>query len=126
SGWTPDLFYSTDFVSRLAVYSAALVRGLGGFRPGFEGGEGYDLALRAVEQIPEARIRHIPHVLYHARAAGGANGRHDAHERERRALGDHLERCGSRAAVSAHADAFRRVVFPLPAPAPLVGPVAPT
>jgi O-antigen biosynthesis protein len=126
SGWNPDLFYSTDFVSHLAVYRAALVRQLGGFRPGFEGGEGYDLALRATEQIPEAHIRHIPHVLYHARAAFGLNGKHDAHESARRALGDHLERRGLRASVSSNGDAFRRVVFSLPSPAPLVSLVVAT
>lgn len=128
SGWNPDLFHSTDFVSRLAVYRASLVRRLGGFRPGFDGSEDYDLALRAIERIPEAHIRHIPHVLYHARAAGGfnGNGRRDASEGARRALGEHLERCGTGAVVALNGGGFRRVAFPLPAPAPLVSLVVAT
>ena len=58
-----------EFVSRLSAFSASLIRRLGGLRAGFEGGHEYDLALRAVEQISEDEIRHIPHVLYHRREA---------------------------------------------------------
>lgn len=131
--WNPDLFHSTDFVSRLAVYRAPLVRRLGGFRAGFDGGHDYDLALRAVEQISEDEIRHVPHVLYHRRVLRGAggygsngNGNGHAHEGERRALDEHLARAGRRASVAAEGEAFRRVVFQIPAPAPLVSLVVAT
>lgn len=64
--WSPDLLRSMNYICHLTVIRAGLLRELGGFRPGFEGSQDYDLVLRATERT--ARIAHIPDVLYHWRA----------------------------------------------------------
>ena len=66
-GWSPELLLSYMYIRHLKVYRTELVRAVGGFRPGFEGSADYDLALRVAERT--GRIRHIPRILYHWRAA---------------------------------------------------------
>src|SRR5262249_28947119 len=70
--WNPDLFLSHNMISPVGVYRTDLVRELGGFRPGLEGSQDYDLALRYIEHIDPADIFHIPHVLYHWRMLPGS------------------------------------------------------
>ena len=65
--WCPELLLSYMYIGHLKVYRTALVRAAGGFRPGFEGAADYDLALRLTERTD--RVRHIPKILYHWRAA---------------------------------------------------------
>jgi O-antigen biosynthesis protein len=70
---------------------------VGGLRPEFDGSQDYDLALRIIERIEPRRIRHIPHILYHWRAAAGsaaksATGKPYALEAARKAVADHLRR----------------------------------
>ena len=71
--WSPELLLSYMYIRHLKVYRAELVRAVGGFRPGFEGSADYDLALRLTERTE--RIRHIPRILYHWRAARGSVAR---------------------------------------------------
>jgi GT2 family glycosyltransferase len=97
SDWNPDLFLGQNMISHLGVYRTALVREVGGLRPEFDGSQDYDLALRIVERIEPRRIRHIPHILYHWRAAAGsaaksAGEKPHALEAARRAVADHLRR----------------------------------
>lgn len=70
--WNPDLFYSQNMITHLGVYSASLIKKIGGFREGFEGAQDYDLALRCIEELKAAQIIHIPRVLYHWRAIEGS------------------------------------------------------
>ena len=61
------------------------------------GSQDYDLALRIVERIEPRHIRHIPHILYHWRAAAGSAARSAgekplALEAAQRAVADHLRR----------------------------------
>jgi GT2 family glycosyltransferase len=104
SDWNPDLFLGQNMISHLGVYRTSLVREVGGLRPEFDGSQDYDLALRIIEQTQPQRIRHIPHVLYHWRAAAGSAARSAgakpyAVEAGRRAVRDHLQRRGVRAEV---------------------------
>ncbi len=63
--WCPDTLLSRMYLGHLVVYRRTMVQDLGGFRPGFEGAQDWDLALRL---SPRARqIVHIPQVLYHWR-----------------------------------------------------------
>jgi len=66
------LMYGHNMVSHLGVYRSALVREIGGFRLGLEGSQDYDLLLRCYERSSDARIVHIPHVLYHWRTTPGS------------------------------------------------------
>lgn len=70
SSWNPDLFFSSDNISRSATYRTSLVREIGGFRAEYEGGQDYDLALRCVKRSASSQICHIPRVLYHFRRCG--------------------------------------------------------
>jgi GT2 family glycosyltransferase len=104
SDWNPDLFLGQNMISHLGVYRTLLVREVGGLRPEFDGSQDYDLALRILERIEPRCIRHIPHVLYHWRAAAGsaaksAGEKPHALEAARRAVADHVQRRGI------HADA---------------------
>lgn len=70
--WNPDMLLSQNYVCHLAVLRRSLVEKAGGFRPGLEGSQDYDLFLRASRLTSPERIRHIPHVLYHWRAIEGS------------------------------------------------------
>jgi O-antigen biosynthesis protein len=72
SDWNPELLYSQNYISHLGVYRAELVRAVDGFRVGLEGSQDYDLLLRCIAARGEARVRHIPAVLYHWRASSGS------------------------------------------------------
>jgi hypothetical protein len=105
---------------------------VGGFREGVEGSQDWDLTLRVIERIPRTAIRHIPHVLYHWRAAPGSAAlapgeKVYAYEAARRAIRAHLQRCGVRAEVQGDSEnpTLHRVVYPLPDPAPLVSLILP-
>ena len=68
--WSPTLLLSYMYMGRLLVVRRSLFLASGGMRQGFEGGEDYDLALRASEQA--RHIGHIPKILCHRRAAPGS------------------------------------------------------
>ncbi|MBX2907276.1 MAG: glycosyltransferase family 2 protein [Taibaiella sp.] len=63
--WSPDKFFSMNYISHVVVIEKKLVDEVGGFRLGFEGSQDYDLLLRVAERT--AHIGHIPKVLYHWR-----------------------------------------------------------
>ena len=109
-----DLFYSFNLLTHLSAFRTALLRSIGGFRVGLEGSQDYDLALRAIEQIAEHEIRHIPRVLYHWRAIRGSvaysmDEKPYAHENARRALREHFARTGREADVVESFDHLHRV-----------------
>lgn len=63
--WSPELFYSRPYTGQLTFYRVAAVRQAGGFRPGLAEAQGYDLALRLIEQ--NGPPHHLPEVIYHSR-----------------------------------------------------------
>jgi GT2 family glycosyltransferase len=125
--WNPDLFLSQNYFGHLTVYRRNLIVPTG-FRAGFEGCEDYDLALRVIEQVAPATIRHVPYVLVHRKlptveAAVGPGGA----LRARRALQDHLNRLGIRATVEASRGGnYHRVRRMLPVVPPRVSIIIPT
>lgn len=129
--WNPDLFRSQNMISHLGVYSAELVRKVGGFRPGYEGSQDYDLALRCIEILRADEIRHIPHVLYHWRAIPGSTAlASDAKSYARsagvRALEDHFRRRDIKVEVEETTGGNYRIAYPLPDVLPLVSLIVPT
>jgi len=129
--WNPDLFYGQNLITHLGVYRTRLVREVGGFRPGYEGAQDWDLALRIIERIPSSHIRHIPFVLYHWRAIPGSTatsmeGKPYAYEAQRKALTSHFERCGIPVRLHPVHGVFWRVEYPLPPNPPLVSLIIPT
>lgn len=96
-GWAPDSFLCRMYTCHLGVYRRDLVNQIGGFRPGYEGSQDYDLVLRFTEQTN--RIFHIPKVLYHWRIhtdsiAHSATAKPYAYEASQRAIEEALERRG--------------------------------
>jgi GT2 family glycosyltransferase len=117
--WSPDLFYSLNLVTHLSAFRTELLRNIGGFRIGFEGSQDYDLTLRAIEQIDEKQIRHIPKILYHWRTlessvASSSEAKPYAHERAREAIREHFARTRVAATVTEGYPPLHRVTYALP------------
>jgi GT2 family glycosyltransferase len=101
--WSPERFRSQMYTGHLSVARRTLVEEVGGFRPGFEGSQDYDLVLRVTERARS--IRHVAKVLYHWRilpesVANNATAKPYAYEAGRRAVQDHCDRTGRRATVT--------------------------
>jgi glycosyltransferase involved in cell wall biosynthesis len=127
----PDLFHSQNYTSHLSVYRTAVVRAAGGFRPGYEGSQDWDLALRVIERIDPTRIHHIPKILYHWRAIPGSTAlmlseKSYPLEAARRALSDHFARLRQPVELLPVPGDHWRVKYPLPADPPLVSLIIPT
>ncbi|HKC36787.1 MAG TPA: glycosyltransferase, partial [Chitinophagaceae bacterium] len=102
--WNKDLFYGQNLICHLGVYKLSLIKKIGGFRPGYEGSQDYDLALRCIEHLKYDQIYHIPHVLYHWRAIKGStavimSNKNYAIDAGIKALKDHLKRTDQKATV---------------------------
>jgi glycosyltransferase involved in cell wall biosynthesis len=63
--FSPDMFFSMNYLSHLGVIRRQLAVESGGFGRGLDGAQDYDLYLRVLERTN--RIAHIPKVLYHWR-----------------------------------------------------------
>jgi O-antigen biosynthesis protein len=114
--WNPDLLHSGDFLSRLALYKTTLLESVGGLRSDFGESALYDLVLRATEGLGRFRIRHLPHVLYHRRAAAQSNNG----DGQARALQEHFNRQSIEASVISSPSGACRVQYPLNRANPLV------
>jgi GT2 family glycosyltransferase len=68
--WSPEALLSQMYLAHLLVVRRSLFQRVGGLRPGYEGSQDHDLALRVTELT--SRVAHIPLVLYHWRAAPGS------------------------------------------------------
>ncbi len=128
--WNIDLFYSQNLFSHLGVYRTGLIRRIGGFRPGLEGSQDYDLALRCIEHVAAGEIVHIPRVLYHWRAHAGSTSESPGTKpyamlAGERALNEHFVRTGVKAAATQVGYGYR-VQYALPRPVPLVSIIIPT
>ncbi len=70
--WSPDSFFSQNYISHLGVYRRELIDKIGGFRVGVEGCQDHDLLLRSLTYVTSKDIVHIPRVLYHWRVVIGS------------------------------------------------------
>jgi len=98
--WSPELLLSYMYWSHLLVVRRRVFAEAGGLRPGFEGAQDYDLALRVTEITD--RVGHLPKVLYHWRVTPGSTAGSGAAKPEsfgagRRAVQEALDRRGIRA-----------------------------
>ncbi|MCA1658963.1 MAG: glycosyltransferase [Verrucomicrobiaceae bacterium] len=131
--WNAELFLGQNYINHLGVYRTEVLREIGGFREGFEGSQDYDLALRCIEKLRPAQVRHIPRILYHWRMVSGSlaaipDAKPYAKEAARRALAEHGERTSRTGVVTACPEntESHRVIHALPEPAPLVSIIIPT
>lgn len=131
-GFSPELFHSMNYFNHLTVLRADLVKSVGGWRPGFEGSQDYDINLRITEQIDPAQIIHIPRILYHWRAVSGSTALSGSekdypYRAGFRALEAHRKRTGSGATVEPVPGLpFYRLRHTVRNPKPLVSLIIPT
>ena len=128
-GFDRELLYAQNYINHLTVVRTEALRAVGGLRPGFEGSQDHDLLLRLTDGLDPSRIRHIPRVLYHWRAAQGSGTFSDrslakAEAARLRALDEVVAPWGGRAERGP--SGFNRLVRPLPQPAPRVSAIIPT
>ncbi len=124
-----ELLYGQNYINHLTAVRTDALRDLGGLRPGFEGSQDHDLLLRLTAGLDPARIRHVPRVLYHWRAAGGSGTFSDralarAEAARLAAVAEAVAPSGAWAERGP--GGFNRLVYPLPAPPPVVSVVIPT
>ncbi|GAB2730502.1 glycosyltransferase family 2 protein [Halomonas garicola] len=130
--WNPDLLLAQNYISHLGVYRTGLVREVGGFRQGTEGSQDHDLVLRVTARLLPEQIVHIPHVLYHWRAAAGSTALGSEQKSYTTDAGllavrDHLrERVPGARVEAGHYPNTYRVHWPLPRRLPLVSLLIPT
>ncbi len=91
-GWSRHLLLSFNYVSHLRVVRKAMIERVGGHRPGFDGAQDYDLALRVL--ACGGRFAHLPGILYHWRTvkasmARAAGAKPVANQRALQALREH-------------------------------------
>lgn len=127
-----DLLYGQNYLNHLTFHRRSHVVAVGGWRPGFEGAQDYDLTLRIIERAGTDHIVHVPRVLYHWRSAAGSTARGGdeksyASGAARRSLAEHLARTDPGATVdSVVGTPYHRVRYPLPSSPPLVSIIVPT
>ncbi|MEI7755653.1 MAG: glycosyltransferase [Actinomycetota bacterium] len=100
--WSPERLRSQNYCTHFSVLRRSLVNEVGGFRPGFEGSQDYDLILRVTEKA--RYIHHFPYLLYTWRqlptsVAGNKDAKPYAYESGKRALQEHADRLGIAATV---------------------------
>ncbi len=127
SDWDPVLCEAQNMVSHLGVYETARMRAIGGFRPGYDGSQDFDLLWRFAEGLEPGQIVHIPKVLYHWRSHEGSVALAVTEksgavlDNFQKALADHVQRTGQAGSVHRVAGMNHyRVAYELPEPAPLL------
>ncbi|MEO8592646.1 MAG: glycosyltransferase [Candidatus Solibacter sp.] len=93
--WSPALLLSCMYFGHLVVVKTKRAKRIGGFRSAYDGAQDYDFMLRLTDE--DAKVVHIPRVLYHwRRHAGSTSANPDAkcysHHAGRKALEDTLTR----------------------------------
>lgn len=112
-----DLLRSNNYFCHFVVAAKDLILQVGAFRAEFNGAQDYDLVLRCAEKAKN--IVHIPGILYHwrvhkASTADNPLSKMYAYDAGKRAIEEHLERCGEKGEVSHTKDlGFYRVKYSL-------------
>lgn len=129
--WNPILLLGQNYFNHLTVYRSEKVRQAGGLRPGYEGSQDYDLALRIVEQTTDNKIYHIPKILYHWRALKGSTALKVSEKNytvnaAQKALQDRFYRTKQSTTLIPLPNGRWRVQYLLPKEKPLVSLIIPT
>ena len=100
--WSPERLRSQNYCTHFSVFRRSLAIDVGGFRPGFDGSQDYDLILRVTEKA--RYIHHFTWIMYLWRqlptsVAGDRNAKPYAYESGRKALQEHADRLGIAATV---------------------------
>jgi len=71
-GWNPFLLEGQNYFCHLTCLQTLLLREVGGFTPGTEGSQDWDLFLRATDATKDSEVVNIPYILNHWRAIQGS------------------------------------------------------
>ncbi|WP_283684016.1 glycosyltransferase family 2 protein [Parablautia sp. Marseille-Q6255] len=98
-----DLLRANNYICHLLVVRRALLAEVGGLRQEYDGAQDHDFILRCTELTQ--RIAHVPKVLYHwrvheASTADNPLSKAYAFDAGKRAVADHIRRCGEEAEVT--------------------------
>lgn len=110
-----DLLRSNNYITHFFVAERALVEAVGGEDGSYNGAQDYDLILKCTERAKG--VVHIPRILYHwrvhkASTADNPASKMYAFDAGKRAIEDHLKRCGEHGTVSHEKDlGFYRVKY---------------
>lgn len=103
SDFAIDTLRSGNYICHITATSRALFTRVGGLRPGFDGSQDHDLALRLAEVA--TKIVHIPRILYHWRMLDASFSHQKAAicaDAAARAVDDHMKRLGLNASATVH------------------------
>jgi glycosyltransferase involved in cell wall biosynthesis len=110
--WSPERMRTQMYTCHLSVLRRSVVEEVGGFDPGCEGAQDWDLVLKVTERA--RAVLHVARVLYHwrgvegstadSREGGGEAAKPWAFEAGTRAIQAHCERTGVQARVARDAD----------------------
>ncbi|MFQ6862723.1 MAG: glycosyltransferase family 2 protein [Beduini sp.] len=100
--FSPDLFYSHNYITHFFVVKREIINKVGGFRSEFDGAQDYDLMFRCIEQ--SKNIYHIAKILYHWRMHAASTAENPesklyCYEAGRQAIQEHYQRIGIQANV---------------------------
>lgn len=113
--YNKDLLRSNNYITHFFVADRMLVEEVGGEDGEYNGAQDYDLILKCTERAKG--IAHIPRILYHwrvhkASTADNPASKKYAFDAGKRAIADHLKRCGEFGEVSHEKDlGFYRVKY---------------
>ena len=129
--WNPILMEGQNAVCHLGVYCTNLVRGVGGFREGYEGAQDHDLVLRCSLHVTRDQIVHLPRILYHWRlhdqsTASGAEAKPYSNTAAQRAVSDYLRALCVDVENVSTSEVGLQPCFAVPADAPRVSVIIPT
>lgn len=128
--WNLDLILSCNYMNHLLVADRVLVTAVGGLNENRNGAQDWDFILKCVRHLSPGEIGHIPHVLYHWRAAGESASLSEgakpyAVQAARDALSEHLKALDVQASVDVTTERAH-VRYGVPAPLPRVSIIIPT
>jgi glycosyltransferase involved in cell wall biosynthesis/LmbE family N-acetylglucosaminyl deacetylase len=83
--YSPDMIFSTNYMSHLGVIKKDLIDQVNGFTQGLEGAQDYDLYLKVLEKTEN--ISHVSKVLYHWRKIPGSTASDFGHKSYAHAAG---------------------------------------
>lgn len=110
--WSPELLLSANYLAHFSLIRRSAVEHAGGFDTALNGAQDWDLLLRVTHA--NARIAHVPEVLYHWRAlptscASSLDAKPYAREAQRRAVQAQLDRRGVAARAEVATDGTMRL-----------------
>lgn len=132
SNWNPDMFVSQNYIANFTLIHKKLIEDVGGFRPGYEGSQDFDLYHRALRGLKQSEIGHIAKVLYHQRATKGSTALHSKEKDYTtqagiQALQDHFKHLNQEVKISqGFVPNTFKIEYRIPSPAPLVSLLIPT